>query len=30
MESKITAAMAKRGLQPSETPPHKVIIKKQQ
>lgn len=30
MESKITAAMSKRGLQPSETPPKKVIIKKQQ
>ncbi|GER60686.1 hypothetical protein ULMA_27940 [Patiriisocius marinus] len=30
MESKITQAMAKRGLQPSETPPQKIsIIKKQ-
>ncbi|PHS68435.1 MAG: S-adenosyl-methyltransferase [Flavobacterium sp.] len=26
MESKIIAAMAKRGLNPSETPPQKIII----
>ncbi len=26
MESKIIAAMAKRGLSPSETPPQKIII----
>ncbi|RDK84222.1 FtsL-like putative cell division protein [Marinirhabdus gelatinilytica] len=30
MESKITKAMAARGLQPSETPPQKIIITKQQ
>ncbi|MGK0387241.1 MAG: hypothetical protein ACI849_001865 [Patiriisocius sp.] len=30
MESKITAAMAKRGLQTSETPPQKIIITKKQ
>lgn len=30
MESRITAAMALRGLQPSETPPQKIIITKQQ
>lgn len=29
MESKITRAMANRGLQPSETPPQRVIITKQ-
>ncbi|QIE60389.1 S-adenosyl-methyltransferase [Rasiella rasia] len=30
MESKITAALASRGLQPSETPPKKISITKQQ
>ncbi len=30
MESKITAAMAQRGLQPSETPPQIIKITKQQ
>lgn len=30
MESKITAAMAPRGLRPSETPPQKIRITKQQ
>ena len=30
MESKITAAMAPRGLEPSETPPQKIIITKKQ
>ena len=30
MESKITVAMAKRGLRPSETPPQIIQIKKQQ
>jgi Bacteriodetes cell division protein (FtsL-like) len=30
MESKITAAMASRGLKPSETPPQKIIITKKQ
>jgi len=30
MESKITAAMAARGLQPSETPPQQIIITKKQ
>lgn len=30
MESKITTAMAMRGLQPSETPPQKISITKKQ
>lgn len=30
MESRITAAMAGRGLKPSETPPQKIIITKKQ
>tara|TARA_R100000935_G_scaffold44696_2_gene67594 strand:+ start:11380 stop:11697 length:318 start_codon:yes stop_codon:yes gene_type:complete len=30
MESKITKAMASRGLEPSETPPQKISITKQQ
>ncbi len=30
MESKITKAMASRGLEPSETPPQKIIITKKQ
>lgn len=30
MESRITASMLSKGLAPSETPPQKIIIKKQQ
>ncbi|MDX1462603.1 MAG: FtsL-like putative cell division protein [Marinirhabdus sp.] len=30
MESKITSAMANRGLRPSETPPQKIIVTKKQ